>query len=453
MSKTYFLSMVGTSDPDGSGDWEGHNNGPLLACLLDQTSGLIAKDIVFDEFLIFHHDNPGKTQMLEKAKLVQERLQEERAGAVVHLVNLEKADTTDVDASQEAILAAVQSIIQPTDQTHINVSSGSIGFQAAWYTLASWGKLGKSHLYATLNPQFQGERPRVIPQGTRRFALEAALDRFQRAVEMDRLEQAAGHLLNAAESHSNPNKLESAQQFANLFSVLAALDAGGDPETLMTQLQGAIKAPGFAQLLPPECDELRRIGSEEHAIRRHRAKSVILLAQYGSLSRRLHAKDDRTVVARCRPILEGFLKELQRQHKGSHETLRFFDKQGDREVSAPGMGLLIGRYRDLKNFKQPVDFKWLAGAEYIADRAWVERLNREYSVAPIHANTSLDDILNTAMHGDATTAPAPVILKQVEFLVSHCLFGLEVKHLKSADSMVGRRAIHALMQRVRKELE
>jgi hypothetical protein len=117
------------------------------------------------------------------------------------------------------------------------------------------------------------------------------------------------------------------------------------------------------------------------------------------------------------------------------------------------MGQLIGRYRDLKNFKQPVDFKWLVGAGYEADRAWVERLDREYSDASIHANTSLDDILNNAMHGDAITAPTPVILKQVEFLVSHCLFGLDANHLKSADSMVGRRAIHALMQWARKELE
>lgn len=452
MSKTYFLSMVGNNDPDGSGDSQGHNNGPLLACLFDEGSGLVPR-LTFDKFLIFYHDNPDDTRMRDRASLVQERIEQAVPDAVVSLINLEKADTTDVDASQDAVLEAVQSLIQPEDETHINVSSGSIGFQAAWYTLASWGKLGRSHLYAALNPQHQGDRPRIIPQGTKRFALEAALDRFQRAVDMDRLEQAAGHLLVAAESHSDPSKLQQAQMFANLLSAIAALDSGGDPDTLISQLQSAIKAPGFAELLPPECIELQRIGSEENAIKRHRAKSVILLAQYGSLSRRLHAQDDRTVVDRCRRILEGFLKELQRQHKNAHPDLIFHDKRGDREVSAPGIGQLIGRYRDLVGFRQPTDFSWLVGAAYTADRAWVERLNRDYSEVPIDAKTSLDNILNAAVHGEPTPAPAHVILDHVESLVSHCLFGLGSDKHKSADSMAGLRAIRALMLRAKEVLD
>lgn len=192
-----FLSVVGHSDPDGNPRSEAAlkpDNGPLLATLFDPRGGLVCEGIRFDRVWLLCCDVPGKSEMFDKANQVKGRIEELHAESGLEVPRCEilrlQCDPSDIENCLDAVQATLEGRLRTGDQVHIGMSSGSIGFQAAWYELTSWGILPGATCWRALNPLYVKGR-RVVRQDTTRHLRQQYVERGLDSLSTDHLYDAS----------------------------------------------------------------------------------------------------------------------------------------------------------------------------------------------------------------------------------------------------------------------
>lgn len=340
-----FLSVVGHSDPDGNPRSEAAlkpDNGPLLATLFDPRGGLVCEGIRFDRVWLLCCDVPGKSEMFDKANQVKGRIEELHAESGLEVPRCEilrlQCDPSDIENCLDAVQATLEGRLRTGDQVHIGMSSGSIGFQAAWYELTSWGILPGATCWRALNPLYVKGR-RVVRQDTTRHLRQQYVERGLDSLSTDHLYDASVSF--RAASLATPEAQGPSSLLMSLSNAAYALHVwdSGDWRAARQKLQAALRTRSFPTELRDHVILLLSLVPEggrkdERLTNQGLMKSAY--AVYGSLSRKFYQRDYENLATRARSCFERIVKSY---HSAHGEALRrigvdVFDREDSRPEKA-----------------------------------------------------------------------------------------------------------------------
>lgn len=318
----YFLSVVGSSDPDGNPRGPialRENNGPLLSTLFDHRGGLVAtRELHFDYVLLFCSDRANETTFFDLAQQVKGRIDDASrramSGPQVEIIRLEDCDPTDIDECISKLLAELRARVADATEVHIALTPGAVGFQAAWYEISSWGLLPNARCWKCLNPDFVGAR-RVQPLDTNRHRRTVLIQQGLQSLEAFTLELAAVSFRNA--SHEFGDLGPEARIVEALALACEGLDLWDQsiPGDAQDRLQEA--ASRIADI-PGATDLKNRLAEFSEALpsRKDNAQGLMRSAYgvYGSLSRLLARGQYDRVASRGRNCVERVVRSFRSAH-------------------------------------------------------------------------------------------------------------------------------------------